>query len=383
VSNPSPERGIQRIAADNTYSVKSIRYIPTLDGWRALAIIGVLICHASGYFFARDGVVPNSRIYAFLFHGALGVDVFFVLSGFLICAGLAREEDASSTISLKAFYVRRALRILPPYLCYLVAISTLSALGRLSVSHIELLACFAFFRNFVHGGTAGWYTAHFWTLAIEEHFYLFLPAFMIVTGNKRRAVWIFSAFATATVFRVFNSNGQLLGQLASRTSFNALGENQLNELILGAWLATMVRNIRFREWVQQIPILACLLPLVLIVYSTARPIPGYELTFPLAIGSLIVFTALNPHSLLGKFLEYRPIQWIGRASYSLYLWQQLFFVLDVPRRALPLGSLQRWPLAPLAVAGCAILSYFVVEQPCIRLGRRLSTRIRSTSANPA
>src|ERR1700743_3523279 len=87
------------------------RYIPTLDGWRALSIIGVILYHGRFGFFA-DHSIPAR----FSSHGALGVDIFFALSGFLICTLLLREYEPTSRISLRAFYLRRCLRILPA--CY-------------------------------------------------------------------------------------------------------------------------------------------------------------------------------------------------------------------------------------------------------------------------
>src|SRR6266481_4885610 len=80
------------------------QYIPTLDGWRAVAILGVIVCHTAEYFVSEKGLYPSARLYAYMFHGRAGVSVFFCLSGFLICTLLLNEYQASGTISLRGFY---------------------------------------------------------------------------------------------------------------------------------------------------------------------------------------------------------------------------------------------------------------------------------------
>jgi peptidoglycan/LPS O-acetylase OafA/YrhL len=104
-------------------------HIPTLDGWRAVAIILVLAHHFLTSFCAPEGPQPNPSLYAFGDTLAIGVDIFFVLSGYLICTRLLEERARWGRISLKAFYVRRAFRILPPYLLYMIVLGALAALG--------------------------------------------------------------------------------------------------------------------------------------------------------------------------------------------------------------------------------------------------------------
>src|SRR2546430_13139239 len=104
-------------------------YLPTLDGWRALAILGVMVCHSGDAFFHADGPHPNVTLHSLTRHGALGVDVFFGISGFLICTRLIEEHKKTGRISLKRFYIRRAFRILPPYFTHLAALGALTAAG--------------------------------------------------------------------------------------------------------------------------------------------------------------------------------------------------------------------------------------------------------------
>src|SRR5882672_3127641 len=105
-------------------------YLPTLDGWRAIAILAVLLDHATEYSSLRD----HPRLLAFTHAGPNGVSLFFAISGFLICSRLLEEYGSFGHISLGGFYIRRACRILPPAMFYLCAIAVLSALGLIVVS---------------------------------------------------------------------------------------------------------------------------------------------------------------------------------------------------------------------------------------------------------
>jgi len=148
-------------------------YLPTLDGWRALAILAVIFHHANLF---SAGPLSDQWIFQ---NGYEGVDVFFAISGLLICWRLLDEESRRGRISLRNFYIRRAFRILPPAVIYLIAIAILSAIGLIHASAKELLASLLFFRNYLvqlgHFSVSPWFTGHFWSLSVEEHFYLLLP----------------------------------------------------------------------------------------------------------------------------------------------------------------------------------------------------------------
>ncbi len=104
-------------------------YLPTLDGWRTVAILAVMICHATDSVFHAEGSHPNAFLHAVTRYGALGVDIFFGISGFLICSRLLTEHQGNGGIRLGRFYMRRFFRILPPYLTYLGGLAALAAFG--------------------------------------------------------------------------------------------------------------------------------------------------------------------------------------------------------------------------------------------------------------
>src|SRR5262249_8893736 len=117
------------------------------------------------------GPYPSYEALKVIQVGHRGVDVFFAVSGFLICSRLIREREKSGRTDLKAFYVRRAFRILPPFLVYLGVIAVLAAAGLIAVEGREFVASLLFVRNYIGPETGhGWYTGHLWSLSVEEHY---------------------------------------------------------------------------------------------------------------------------------------------------------------------------------------------------------------------
>jgi peptidoglycan/LPS O-acetylase OafA/YrhL len=157
-------------------------YLPSLDGWRAVAILWVMQAHGPAW---SVGWISNRWINA---NGDRGVQLFFALSGVLICTRLLREEKRFGAISLRSFYTRRLFRIQPAALVYLAVIALLMVVGMAPVGWKGIAGAVAMIRNVypARGGT--WETQHFWSLAAEEHFYLFLPGFLVLWRQTRLAV---------------------------------------------------------------------------------------------------------------------------------------------------------------------------------------------------
>src|SRR5947209_4111919 len=115
-------------------AITPANFLPTLDGWRGLAILAVMICHASDALFQVGGIYPNALLRTLAGLGALGVDFFFRISGFLICSRLLAEHRQKGSISLKRCYLRRFFRILPPYMTYLGGLAILAFFGLVTIS---------------------------------------------------------------------------------------------------------------------------------------------------------------------------------------------------------------------------------------------------------
>jgi peptidoglycan/LPS O-acetylase OafA/YrhL len=181
-------------------AVKPSTYIPTLDGWRAISI-GLVILHHSQIQSHIPILGPLLQSLAHI--GEVGVELFFAISGLLICSRLLDEESRAGRISVKGFYVRRVFRILPAAIFYLLVIAFLAALQVIPVSPADWFASLFFFRNYAmlfeylkHSPLPlHWYTGHFWSLSMEEHFYLVLPAVLVAFKRTRR--WVLAGMAVS------------------------------------------------------------------------------------------------------------------------------------------------------------------------------------------
>jgi peptidoglycan/LPS O-acetylase OafA/YrhL len=321
-------------------------YLPTLDGWRAVAILAVLCCHAG---WPTAAIAP---------YGAMGVSVFFALSGFLITRRLMDE----GRIDLASFYRRRAFRILPPIVAYLAVLWMLGLRG-------QLLASLLFVRNYITpAAPQAWYTGHFWSLAIEEHFYLLWPALLCVAGF-RRARWIAPALAlTVAGWRAADLHYNWIGQLnpALRGSL-ARTDYRLDTLLFGCAVALVWNDPRVRAIFQRIGGSALAVTAAVAAICCQIWTPPGSLTIVAALMALLpAATVARPDSWVGRILEMPLLVWVGRTSYSLYIWQQLF---------LSPGSAGVWRLPAIFV--CAAISYYAIERPAIAMGRS-STRATSS-----
>jgi len=154
--------------------------LPGLDGLRAIAVSWVMLVHL---FTSQKINIENPFLRQLAASGGFGVELFFVLSGFLITYLLLKEENQTGQINLKAFYARRAFRILPPAFTFLFLVfSTHIMLGK-SVDLLEYFSAAFFFRNFTSGTQL---TGHYWSLAIEEQFYLLWPATLCILPKSKR-----------------------------------------------------------------------------------------------------------------------------------------------------------------------------------------------------
>jgi peptidoglycan/LPS O-acetylase OafA/YrhL len=317
-----------------------------------------------------------------VFAGSYGVDVFFAISGILICSRLLAEERIEGRINLKHFYVRRFFRILPPAVLYLLALAVLALAAVTSTNWRELLESLLFCRNYAtilhvtDDGFRSWYTGHFWSLSLEEQFYFLLPALLVLSPKRFRAS-ILIAFSCGIVSRRYIV-------LESRPWDHVLfhADVRLDALLIPAIFAVLASSPTVRQRLKSMlriwPLLfIAILVLIPVGEGTAWHVTLLNLLMP----CLILGAVLNSANVFGKVLEWSVLRYIGRISYSLYLWQQLFFTGHfLPA---PAGLWQRFPLNVLLTFTCAILSYYLVEQPMIRLGRRFAPSPHAARPKPA
>jgi peptidoglycan/LPS O-acetylase OafA/YrhL len=344
-------------------------YLPTLDGWRAIAIAAVLLDHAASGFHRQASWHPVLQT------GANGVSLFFAISGFLICSRLLEEEQLFGSISLKGFYIRRACRILPAAFAYLLVLALLAAGAVVVVTPLEWWSCILFFRNYLPPAwiRAGWggYTIHYWSLAIEEHFYLLWPALLAFSGRVRARYLAGGLAILVAVWRWWDFHHQWLNRYLPDLLFPSRTDVRLDGLLLGCLAALVLVEPQWRAWLER-RFNAGVFWALATAYVLFQVVPRrhiYSIWESMLLAALVAGTVLHPAGIVGRLLENPAMKWVGRLSYSLYLWQELFLI---PGASYPFSLLQRFPLNVGMVFLMAALSYELVERPMIRLGHRLA-----------
>jgi peptidoglycan/LPS O-acetylase OafA/YrhL len=330
-------------------------YIPTLDGWRAIAILLVLVAHYSSFL----SYMPHalSRM------GGAGVSIFFGISGLLICTLLLRERDLTGRIDLKGFYLRRCFRILPVAWLFLIAVAALRQVADLETNRTEILAAAFFLRNYI--GSNGGPTVHYWSLAIEEHFYLILPMFLAIYGSRRTRDLCIGVALAVCAWRGFNAihpmGNQLLHFYRTDLRFDALFD--------GALAAILLHDERVRSALRKAGPWK-LYAIAGVALLSSALIPSATLSrsiVALSIPLILLTGVLFPEILFARALEAHWLRWIGRVSYSLYIWQGLFTSNELHL----LWGERFWVLNLLAMFATSIASYYLLERPLIRWGHRM------------
>jgi peptidoglycan/LPS O-acetylase OafA/YrhL len=330
-----------------------------LDGLRGVAILLVILAHFPLPIPGGGGFTGAMQT------GALGVNIFFVLSGFIITHLLLQEEATNGRISLKGFYFRRALRILPPLFLYLGALAMLNGARIVVIPWSDFAAGLFFVRNYAGVSLE---TGHLWTLAIEEQFYLVAPLLLVlVRHTKARIIGCALLFALSTPWRqwIYHLAGGAEQVNSGRTDF------RIEPLMLGALLALLRSTPAASRWLatsamsHTVTAMGAVVLLWLISFTPLASVrilrafaPG--LSF-LCIGILLNHTLENRESWLKRSLRMAPLTWLGHLSYSLYLWQQLFAPFT------PGGGWWReFPWHLMLALACACLSFHAVERPLMR-----------------
>jgi peptidoglycan/LPS O-acetylase OafA/YrhL len=339
-------------------------YLPTLDGWRALAISLVVFCHLS----VGIGLGQFREV------GLLGVQIFFGLSGFLITTLLVTEEVRTGSISLSKFYTRRAFRIIPAALVYLIAIGILALLGVVSVTFTRWISTVLLMANNSKAAVS-WYVAHFWSLAVEEHFYFIWPAVLILVRSNRRRLQV----ALTTVLGVALWRGldfKYEWTWSDPAWFWGRTDIQADNIAMGVVFALAFADEKIGPTLRRFldrPSTAPAAVGVFMLTAVLAPYLNWKYNFLLltvravAVPVMILGTMIYSAGIFGRTLELPFIRFIGLVSYSLYLWQQLFLAWEPDAR---LAFVQTFPGNLTAAVFCAVLSFYLIERPMIRAGRR-------------
>jgi peptidoglycan/LPS O-acetylase OafA/YrhL len=325
--------------APSTSAVR-LGYVPALDGLRGVAILGVLGVHLFG-----------------LSGGFYGVDLFFVLSGFLITTLLLEEHDRTGRVSLRAFYIRRARRLMPALCAVLVLIAVVGPLYYSPALLASIVASGLYAANIVRGfGTSDFLNAtpaaHLWSLAQEEQFYVLWPVALLSLRRRLTERRLMTLLAAGFVLLVLYRAGLAVAGAGWHRIYYA-PDTHMDGLVLGCLVACARRR-----GLTTVPALAGCAAFALVVAAFAL---GAQ-TVPWSVGGMpvveiaaaaLVLAALSPGP-VSLALSARPLVWIGALSYSLYLWQ-------IPAMWLT-GWDDRWGALALAAA-LTLVSYYVIERP--------------------
>jgi peptidoglycan/LPS O-acetylase OafA/YrhL len=266
--------------------------------------------------------------------------------------------------------------------CYLGVLCALSGFIHLDIHPSQIAGSLFFFRNYQYAANAtGIYTAHFWSLSIEEHFYLLWPVLLLRFGN-RRGVWIAATGAfLCAMWRIFDltfPNGPIGRLLPGATiGLRTLRTDaRLDGLLLGCALALLLTRPAIRGFIlRNVPKETPLLCGTLLVLNEQRLHALATLTNYVLISTMVASTLIVKEGLVYKWLNSRLLVGIGAISYSLYVWQQLFLLH--PEGTHPLGWLGTFPYNLIAAFAVSTCSFYFLERPTARLGKRL-TSIKST-----
>lgn len=353
-----------------------------IEGLRGIAVLLVLLFHAS---------IPGFN------GGFAGVDIFFVISGYLITGMLFREYETTGKISLRNFYARRVRRLLPASALVLVVtlIASILFLPPLSLPSVavDISAAALYVSNIVFAFRATDYFAagsapspilHFWSLGVEEQFYLFWPAIFLLVAYGARKLRLRIGIAIAVIGASSFVFATYLVTRAGPWAFFSL-PTRAWELALGAILAAFGAKLsKMPHW---LAICFGWVGLMAVIYSglvikATAPFPAWPALAPTLGAALLIaggshISRFSPAAFLGKALP----QFLGRISYSLYLWHWPLLVIPLAWKGLPLTIYERVGLALLAIP-FAYATQRWVEDP-LRHGRFIGTLPRKNLVTAA
>jgi peptidoglycan/LPS O-acetylase OafA/YrhL len=330
-----------------------MKRIPSLDGLRAISITLVVLGHMAKSYHAP-------RIF-WEHYAAVGVEIFFVISGFLITQILLRERETSGGIDLPRFYLRRSLRIFP---AAVVFICVAVAFFWRDLRWYDILAALLYVANMDH--VRPWIFGHLWSLSIEEQFYLVWPSVLKKWYKHRTAILVSVIVGSPVCQAVLYA---LKVRAGSGDIFPIAGDNIAFGCLLAIFAARMPKIKGYMAAL-------CTLIIILVPLFPANSAPRTLLMLfalrPLlyfCIAAVVLHVTQRPY----RALNIAPVVWLGRISYSLYLWQQPF-CSDPQLRS-------GWFLIFALIFAC--MSYYFIEQPALRLRERLERAdgTRAVSAN--
>ncbi|KGO92510.1 acyltransferase family protein [Flavobacterium subsaxonicum] len=351
--------------------------IKSLDGIRAISILMVLIGHASE---TMPKSLKENILFMFIANGSLGVKIFFVISGFLITKLLLIEKKKNGKINLKDFYLRRIFRIFPVFYLYIIVILFLKYTLIPNIFNNFTLVGFAcvYLWNYKHllvsdttPDNGNWFFGHFWSLSMEEQFYLVWPVMFIKIKNMSLLIKIVAVIIIlmpivriATYFLMPDSRGQL-GMMLQTGG---------DSILVGCLAALLEQNTKFKKVAVKYYSNGYLIALSALFIFILSPLLNSKLggTYSVTLGHsinnifiiILIFWCIYIPSKVANVLNSRVLVQIGILSYSLYIWQQLFLTNRTDL------WVNKFPQNIIIVVFVAFISYYVVEKPILNIKKR-------------
>ncbi len=375
-----------------------MKFRPDIEGLRAVAVVFVILSHLhlSGNLFSG---------------GFVGVDIFFVMSGYLITSLLmheysknAKANKGSGWISLRTFYFRRARRLLPAAILVLFATVLFSYIFLNSVKAGQTLkdSLFALFflanlnlisqnTDYFQQGFESGPLQHFWSLSVEEQYYLIFPTLFLITvvlnglkigkyrlrWRKRLALVVGTLTAVSLIWSIIQSNASpVSGYFSSLTRAWEIGVGSL--LAIGIFKGVPKESRLLNTVLASVGVFGILLPVV--IFNSSSIFPGFNALLPtLATCCLIYVGASSSQSVVTRLLSTKVFTFLGKISYSLYLWHLPILILLPPFLEPKLSQSVSRVILLIPIFLLSILTYFFIERPIRAVNPPAKWEVRSRS----
>ena len=324
-----------------------LAYQPALDGLRAVAVVAVVLTHV---------------VHDYCPGGWVGVDLFFVLSGYLITRLLCAEVRRDGRIRYARFYLKRALRLAPAFVCLLLVAAAAALVSTDRIANLESVGIASVYLmnwNAAFGWFPQGYLSHTWSLAAEEQFYLLWPALLMLVIHRRPLLWIIVGLALAVAWRTV-----LITEGASLERIYHGFDTHPDPLLIGCALGVAPLGEATRRWASRTAVVpaAGLLVVVLGVEATSAWTQSLATSVTAVASAWLIIAAMEP-GWLRSFASIGPLTFTGRISYGWYLWHP-FLIFMLASHGVP-GAVSV-PLSYLV----AVASFYGVERPFLWLKAR-------------
>lgn len=332
--------------------------IKGFNGIRGIAVLMVLVTHFKLSNYSFCGIDITS-----VYHGTTGVYMFFCLSGFLITNILIIEFEKTKTVNIKNFLIRRALRLLPVMITYCLVLVLLMGFGYIETNIPSLIYALTYTTNFSLRKYYNPLLYHFWSLSVEEHFYLFYPLFFKLKSKIKILIILGVLIIISLIVKVLQVNYIIyMKQLTDNYRWTIPA---ILPVLTGAFMSFSLTYPKVKKFIDCNKIIVLAFGLLLfsneiLIHNIYIDKLGLNYLFQsVGIAFILTFIFIHQTSIIVKFLEFSPLVFIGKISYGLYIWHVLFSdFVDRNIMSLSIGMIFSFLVS--------ILSYFTIERFFLR-----------------